>query len=795
MQLKSVKRLAFGYLLATAAAMFGAGLIYGSAKTQTNALWRNHIMNLDKSLQAEARQVDQSMRSIYESMRTISFLPAVKSVERNETTLRSDGNETIQQIYNSLNANIALSEIHIYPLDFNPERLDYMTGKPEAPQFRFDHFKDGSEAPAEQSTIGEAAVGGPLADNKKSSRENEADEFQQVVGQIKWFKERYSNVDSFRGKNVPIVVSEEITTADNSEYNQTKKESDRAGVVFSVPIYGLGGNLKGVVSTIVRSNSLRALQSDSVYSLTSFFGGYSTNANIGFSTKGEDWQPSLLGLQQDQKFYLKTAVFKQDPRGGWQLQRGYSAKEFYNSQEFISIQTFTIRSVLLIFFVTCVVFAQFGLMRYRQMLILYRVSHDALTGLPNRVFLENRIEEAIAALAKGDKSMLLYLDLDRFKAVNDTLGHHAGDIVLRASAQRMLQSVRASDVVARIGGDEFVILLSGASNHEGAATVATRMIGLIKQPITVEGREVFVGASIGITTIEDPEMSGKELLRHADLALFKSKNNGRGSHSFYEPEMDAALNERRMLEAGLETAAVNGELVLHYQPITNIKTGAIECYEALVRWNHPKLGQIGPQRFIPLAEEIECIDTIGYWILEQACHDAVKLPEKSRVAVNLSAVQLRNPTFPLKVMAALNSSKLPAHRLEFEITESVLIEKNKIAAEALGQLRATGVHIVLDDFGVGYSSFTYLKSVQFDSIKIDHSFFSEIDKPEQLAILRAIVALSSNLHLPVTIDGIETAEQLEIARREGCTHAQGFLFGRPQPFELLETQGSKQLTA
>lgn len=794
MQLKSLKRLAFGYLLATAAAMFGAGLIYGSAQTQTNALWRNHIMKLDKSLQAEARQVDQSLRSIYESMRTISFLPAVKSLERNETTLRSDGNETIQQIYNSLNANIALSEIHIYPVDFNPERLDYVTGKPEVPQFRFDHFKSAEETSAAQSTV-LGAEGEKPANDKSSLQKSEMDVFRHVVGQVKWFKEHYLNIDSFRGKNVPIIVSEEITTSDNSEYNQTKKESDRAGVVFSVPIYGRGGNLRGVVSTIIRSNSLRALQSDSGYSLTSFFGGYSTNSHVGFSTKGEDWQPSILARQQDQTFYLKAPVFKQDPRGGWQLQRGYSAKEFYNSQEFISIQTFTFRSVLLIFFVTCLVFAQFGLMRYRQMLILYRVSHDALTGLPNRVFLENRIEEAIAAAAKGQKSMLLYLDLDKFKCVNDTLGHHAGDVVLRASAQRMLQSVRASDVVARIGGDEFVILLNGASNHEGAAIVSTRMIGLIKEPIAVEGREVFVGASIGITTIEDPEVSGKELLRHADLALFKSKNNGRGSHSFYEPEMDAALNERRMLEAGLETAAANGELVLHYQPITNIGTGNIECYEALVRWNHPKLGLIGPQRFIPLAEEIECIDSIGHWILEKACHDAVKLPEKSRIAVNLSAVQLRNPTFPLKVMAALNSSKLSAHRLEFEITESVLIEKSNIAVEALGQLRATGVRIVLDDFGVGYSSFTYLKSIQFDSIKVDHSFFSEIDKPEQLAILRAIVALSSNLHLPMTIDGIETLEHLEIARREGCTHAQGFLFAMPQPFELLETHGTKLLTA
>jgi diguanylate cyclase (GGDEF)-like protein len=781
------RRLFWGCIFVLAAGVFFVGLISGSARTQTNAVWHSYLANVQTSLSAESRQTDQSLDSIYDSIRTISFLPAVRNMQKGDRQLGVDGAETIQQIYNNLVSNIEVSELYLIPADFDPAKLDPETGLLQRPQMMFDHFI--TQRSQESGSISERIrqFGGYNIPNYDGEPEFELDEYRHMVQQISWFRARYPETNSIRGKNVPIIATEQLITCDNTVFNHTHKDLDRSGIVLSLPYYGGDGHFRGIVSAVIRTAAIRALQSRPAYSLTSFSDGFSSNEHPGFESSGFDWEPSILSLGTDTRFFMKERVFSHDPRGGWMLQRSYSAADFYATQEFISIQVFAFRSAILIVFATCMVIAQFA------MIILHRATHDPLTGLPNRVFLEEQIEELISTGKNGQVGTLLYLDLDRFKIINDTLGHHAGDHVLKVSAERMLKSVRNGDIVARIGGDEFVILLSAISAPGNAAGLAERLIQNISEGILVDGREVFIGTSIGIKMIEEVGGNVQELLRHADLALFRSKESGRGSYCFYELEMDSEREEQRILEGDLANARSKGQLSLHYQPIVNLANGAIESYEVLVRWNHPVFGSISPQKFIPMAEATEQIVPIGEWVLDQACRDSVNLPQHCRIALNLSVVQLRNPSFPLRVVAALNNSGLSPHRIEFEITESVFVDKNDVALAALQQLQSLGVRIVLDDFGVGYSSFACLKNFGFDSIKIDRSFLVDIDQPEQVSILRAIIDLCRNLHMTTTIEGIETEAQLEIVRDQGCDGVQGYYFSKPMPIDDLMQKGRPDL--
>jgi diguanylate cyclase (GGDEF)-like protein len=424
--------------------------------------------------------------------------------------------------------------------------------------------------------------------------------------------------------------------------------------------------------------------------------------------------------------------------------------------------------------------------RQAEAKIIHMARHDALTNLPNRILFREQMEQS---LSRGDREgtlAVLYLDLDRFKGVNDTLGHPVGDALLCAVTDRLRMLVRGRDMVARLGGDEFAIVQIGAPQPTGATILATRVIEAIAEPFYIEGNQIVIGTSIGVAVASTDGNEPDLLLRNADMALYRAKADGRGTYHFFQPEMDAQMQARRVLELDLRRALAVGEFELHYQPLVDVATSEVNGFEALVRWNHPTRGVVSPGEFIPLAEEIGLIVPLGEWVLRQACSEAAKWGGDLSVAINLSPVQFRNHTLVLSVLSALGASGLPATRLELEITEMVLLHDTANVLEALHQLRQLGVRISMDDFGTGYSSLSYLRSFPFDKIKIDRSFVAELGKKNDcVAIIRAVTGLGGSLGMATTAEGVETHEQLDILRSEGCTQVQGYLFGRPQPAEQI----------
>ncbi|MDP2411184.1 MAG: EAL domain-containing protein [Pseudolabrys sp.] len=414
--------------------------------------------------------------------------------------------------------------------------------------------------------------------------------------------------------------------------------------------------------------------------------------------------------------------------------------------------------------------------------IAYMAHHDALTDLPNRLRFHERLESALKRIPRGATVALLCLDLDRFKSVNDTLGHPVGDNLLRQVADRLRNSVRESDTVARLGGDEFAIVQTEAQQPEAATALAQRLINVLSEPYLIDGFEVVIGASVGMAIAPADGTDADHLLKNGDLALYRAKSDGRGTYRFFEPDMDARMQARSRLEFDLRRALAQNEFEVFYQPVINVKQNAITGFEALLRWRHPQRGMVPPEEFIPLAEETGLIVPLGEWVMQRACRDAAAWPAHVAVSVNLSPVQFRGRKLLEMVMTALTLAKLPANRLVLEITEGVLLVETEPTLALLYQLRSLGVRIALDDFGTGYSSLSYLRSFPFDKIKIASSFIRDITTDDSsVAIIRAVIGLSASIGMETTAEGIETHDQLNRIRAEGCTEVQGFLFSDARP--------------
>jgi diguanylate cyclase (GGDEF)-like protein len=415
--------------------------------------------------------------------------------------------------------------------------------------------------------------------------------------------------------------------------------------------------------------------------------------------------------------------------------------------------------------------------------IEFLAHHDALTGLANRVQLREHIERTLEQVKRGGKASVLCLDLDNFKTINDTLGHSVGDALLCAVATRLRDLVRDIDMVSRTGGDEFSIVQSGAEPPMAACSaLAARIVESLSVPFDLGDHNVVIGASVGIAIAPDDGDNADQLLKNADMALYRAKEDGRGRFHFFEPEMDVKAQARRVLELDLRNAITSGEFEVFYQPIVNLAENRITGFEALLRWNHPTRGRVAPNDFIPLAEETGLIGPIGEWVIRQACAEARTWPSGLRVAVNVSPVQFRNKGLVAAVISALATSRLPPDLLELEITETVLMNNNEATLTALHQLRDLGVRISMDDFGTGYSSLSYLRSFPFDKIKIDQSFVRGLaERPDSIAIIRAVAGLGLSFGVTTTAEGVETQEQLDQMRAEGCTEVQGYFYSRPVP--------------
>jgi diguanylate cyclase (GGDEF)-like protein len=427
--------------------------------------------------------------------------------------------------------------------------------------------------------------------------------------------------------------------------------------------------------------------------------------------------------------------------------------------------------------------------RQSEVKIEYMAHHDALTDLANRVLLNDRLEHALGRVQHGEMVAVHHLDLDQFKAVNDTFGHPCGDKLLRTVAERLRALVGEADTIARMGGDEFVIVQATIADPADATSLAQGVIEALSEPYDIDGQQAVIGVSIGISVGPGDGSNPDKLLRNADLALYRAKSDGRGTFRFFEPVMDLQMQTRRVLEQDLRKALPLGEFELYYQPVVNLASKEISGFEALIRWNHPSKGMISPADFIPLAEEIGFIVPMGEWVIQQACATAAQWPDNLHVAVNISAIQFRSPGLMQVIVSALAASGLAPTRLEIEITESVLLHNKEATLAVLHQLRALGIRIAMDDFGTGYSSLTYLQSFPFDKIKIDRSFVKNItENSSSLNIVRAVAALANGMGMTATAEGVETAEQLHSIASEGCTEMQGFLFSRPLPVAEIERQ-------
>ncbi|HLH89061.1 MAG TPA: PAS-domain containing protein [Xanthobacteraceae bacterium] len=418
--------------------------------------------------------------------------------------------------------------------------------------------------------------------------------------------------------------------------------------------------------------------------------------------------------------------------------------------------------------------------------IAHMAHHDALTGLPNRVLLRERLDAALAHAERGRQIAVLYLDLDHFKSINDTLGHGVGDELLKEVAARLCGCLREVDTVARLGGDEFAIIQTEIASPSEVASLAARIRDALTMPYELDGHQVPADVSIGISLAPDDTLDPDQLLKNADMALYRSKADGRGTYRFFEAQMDERVRSRRTLELDLRNALANGEFELYFQPVVNLERNAISACETLLRWHHPTRGMVPPTEFIPVAEETGLINQIGEWVLRQACREAATWPTNIAVAVNLSPVQFKNQNLALLIVSALGDSGLAAGRLELEITEAVLLQNNEATLATLHRIRELGVRIAMDDFGTGYSSLSYLRSFPFDKIKIDRSFINDIDeKDESGAIVQAVTSLASRLKIVTTAEGVETQAQLRMIQDLGCTEMQGYFYSRPVPAKEL----------
>jgi diguanylate cyclase (GGDEF)-like protein/PAS domain S-box-containing protein len=414
--------------------------------------------------------------------------------------------------------------------------------------------------------------------------------------------------------------------------------------------------------------------------------------------------------------------------------------------------------------------------------IAHLAHHDALTNLPNRVLFRSQLEIALNQLREGEHLALLYLDVDHFKSINDTLGHPIGDELLRAVAGRLRRCAQMADTVARLGGDEFALIHMAIRHPQDCIPLLNSIYEAVRAPYELGGHHVVADVSIGVAIAPGDGTEPDELLKNADLALYGAKAEGRGTYRFFELDMDARMKERRVLELDLRKAIARGEFEIYYQPIRNIAEGRVVGCEALLRWNHPERGLVSPADFIPVAEETGLIIPIGEWVLRRACADAVTWPDGLKVAVNLSPAQFRSRSLVQAIFNAFATAGLNPDRLELEITETVLMQHTESTIEMLNQLRKIGVRIAIDDFGTGFSSLGYLRSFPISKLKIDRSFIRDLpDDADAFAIVRAVVGLANSLGIISTAEGVETEAQYEALREIGCSEMQGFLLSRPCP--------------
>lgn len=750
----------------------------------------SYLRSADEEARTQVRPVEQLFEHVYEDLRTLAALPSVRAVDRHGRSLVGDSRETFQQIYNNLADAVAVSEVYVIPGDFDPERVDRVTGRPEEPIIMFDELIVDAAARVDEAERDSLVEG--------AEEEIEIHEYREFAAQARWMQENFPRRESIDGLNVPMIGSKSLITCDNTYFIRTGLDADRMGILLSVPFYGPDGVFKGLVAAIVLDRALAAaLPGDNTVLYNQAY-GYSLETDL---ADVETSRPYFESGRPDPGLLFSNTydLGIPDPRGSWSVWAARPNAEFNTSPEARAARSFELTSMLILVVLTVLagaIWAQFRRQRNAaerhagelEMKVAARTDEiarlaltDPLTGLPNRAMMRIHLDQ-IASGAASKAYAVLCVDLDRLKLINDTLGHGAGDAYLATAATRMRAAVGTRGVVARWGGDEFVIMLEGHELSMQAEVIAGEVLDALTREMVVEGQAWMPGSSIGIAVAPHDGTDSDELLNRADRALYRAKAEGRGRVLRYDSALDEMDNQRRHLEQELFDAVEQRQFIVRYQPVFEADTGGLVGFEALVRWRHPTRGLVLPGEFIPVAEETGVIVEIGDIVLEEACRAAASWRDPLRIAVNLSAVQVAQGDLPERIATILRTTGLPGGRLELELTESVLLDASPETLARIAKIRQLGVRVALDDFGTGYCSLSYVQVFAFDRIKIDRSFVADLQtRPACVAIVRAVTQLADSLGMETTAEGVETRQQADLLTQLGVTELQGFLLGRPEP--------------
>lgn len=814
-----IPKLAIVAVIALAGALYIG--VYFKARSDFDAALENYRQSALEEAHAAAIAIDEKLQQIHQGLRTISLLPSIRRIGRHAENIDADAHASIQQLYNNMASNVAVSEVYIVPADLNPDRVDPITGEMQAPILMFDELiVDAAHRAREAGELDEHEA--------EDEPETEIYEYRALQEQMAWLSAHYPTDAGFEGLDRPMLSTDEVITCDNTLYIHTRNNADREGILLSVPFYGEDGRLKGTISAIVRTGALSGYLPERDYALINTAHDYRVLTR---APGMERSSAAVAAVAPDETLYFSEVLelASHDARGRWLLWVGRPNTAFLNSSAAQAAWVFAVSAFAALTFVLGLLGATVAFMRTRSRLLrsnkeqleeLVRVRneqirlmekahteiaasearsrhlayHDALSGLPNRLLLEARLGQALDTLRRKGAAFAVHcIDLDQFKGVNDTFGHHVGDELIRGAARRLASVCRRIDTIARLGGDEFAIVQADAT-PVSAGALAERLVKLLAEPIVLSTGQVHIGCSVGVTLVQDSSIEPIEALRQADLSLYRSKEGGRSRYTFFEPNMDSAVRARRGLQSDLRQALANGGLDLAYQPQMDA-LGAMVGVEALVRWRHPKRGAISPSVFVPLAEECGLIAELGAFVMKRAFEDGVRWPNL-KVAINVSAHQVRLRGFAAQTAALARQMNAKPSQFELELTEGVLLGDDPTTQATLGELRRIGFSLALDDFGTGYSSLSYLQRYPIDKIKIDQSFVANLGiDDEAVAVVEAIVRLARALNLRVIAEGVETDVQRRRLSEVGCGEVQGYLFGKPMPAAAIDRLVAKRAAA
>lgn len=743
----------------------------------------------DRETRTALRPIEQLFEHVYEDLRTLAALPSVRAVDRQGVSLVGDSRETFQQIYNNLADAVAISEVYVIPGDFDPERIDPVTGRPEEPIVMFDQLIVDAAMRVDEDERDSLAEG--------AFEEIEIHEYREFAQQAKWMRQQYPRRESIEGLDVPMIGSRSLITCDNTYFMRSGRDADRMGILLSVPFYGPDGAFKGLVSAIILDRAISEALPDRGAVLHNRAYRYVLESDTTqVKASREHFEagrpdPSLL-------FSANYDLDVPESRGTWAVWVGRPNSDFTSSAQARAARTFELAGLAILSTLTLLASAMWLQFRRQKQAVEVHARDlevkvaerteeisrlaltDFLTDLPNRAKMRMHLARLSARVARKPYAVLC-VDLDRLKTINDALGHAAGDAYLRNAAARMQRTIGSRGTVARWGGDEFVITVEGRDLADRAERIAGEVLNDLVEEMMVEGHKVVPGCSIGVAVAPLDGESSEDLLNRADRALYRAKAEGRGRVVRYDPALDETHKHRRELEDDLRIALERRQFVVHYQPVVDARTGGLVGFEALARWWHPRRGLILPSEFIPVAEDSGLIVDIGEIVLEEACRAASTWRAPLRVAVNLSPVQVAQDSLPTRIASVLQSTGLDAERLELELTENVLLAATAESLDRIRRIRQFGVGFALDDFGTGYASLGYLQNFSFDRIKIDRSFIADLGtRPTCVAIVRAVTQLAGSLGMRTTAEGVETLQQAEFLARNGVSELQGYLLGRPE---------------